>query len=59
MPQLGPANPGLHWQADVAALQTPLLEQSAVELQVKVSQRREDRGVYPSWAVQTCNDMMT
>lgn len=54
MPQLGPAKPGWHWQAEVAALQTPLLEQSAVELHVKVSHKREERGVYPSWVVHTC-----
>lgn len=45
MAQSGPVKPGWHVQAEVAALHTPLLEQSAVELQVNVLQRRED------WAV--------
>ena len=45
MPQLGPVKPGRHWQAEVAASHTPLLEQSAVELQVKVLQRREEGAV--------------
>ena len=43
--QLRPVKPGWHWQAEVVALQAPWLEQSAVELQVKVSHKRDDRGV--------------
>ncbi len=53
MAQLGPVYPDWHWQAEVVVLQTPLSEQSAVELQVKVLHRREAEGVYPSWLVQT------
>ena len=45
MPQLGPVKPGWHWQAEVAASHCPLLEQSAVELQVKVLQRRDEGAV--------------
>lgn len=45
MAQLRPVKPGWHWHEEVVALQTPLLEQSAVELQVKVSHRRDDSGV--------------
>ncbi|KAA6429431.1 MAG: hypothetical protein FRX49_00825 [Trebouxia sp. A1-2] len=45
-------------RAPLQQVPTPLLEQSAVVLHVKVLQRRDESGVYPSWLVQTCNELM-